>query len=74
VLADFFKASVDVMSTAADTIYTGTKGVQEPDHKEGSEVIDNLEFSVSGPKGTFEKGDWEIATGITNEEELEILA
>jgi hypothetical protein len=74
VIADFTKASVDAMSLHSVEEYKGTKGVQEPDHKEGSAVIDNLESSLSGPKGTFEKSDQELNTEVTNEEELELLA
>ncbi len=59
--------------TAVDT-YKGSKGIQEPDHKEGSAVIDNLESSLAGPKGKFEKSDQELNAEVIAEEELEIKA
>jgi len=74
VIADFSKASLNVMSTTSEEIYAGEKGIQNPNHKEGSAVIDNLESSLSGPKGTFEKSDQELTTQVTNEEALELKA
>jgi hypothetical protein len=37
-------------------------------------VIDNLESSLSGPKGSFERSDQVLESVITAEEELEIKA
>ncbi len=73
-IADLSKASVNVVSPTYELLYRGSKGIDEPDHKEGSSVTDNFEVSLEGPKGTFEKGDWELTTQIENEEELEIKA
>ncbi len=72
VIADV--GTVNKMATTNTQTYKGTKGVQEPDHKEGSAVIDNLESSLSGPKGKFEKSDQELNTEVINEEELELKA
>jgi hypothetical protein len=62
-------------TTATEEYLKGAKeGVQDPQHKEGSTVIDNLESSLSGPKGTFERSDQVLTTTIENEEALEIKA
>jgi hypothetical protein len=61
--------------TATEEYKRGAKeGVQDPQSKEGSVVIDNLESSLSGPKGTFERSDQVLTSVITAEEELEIKA
>ncbi len=68
---------VNTMSTTATQTYAkGAKaGEQEPKFVEGkATVIDNLESSLSGPKGTFERSDQVLETVITNEEALEIKA
>jgi len=65
---------VRVMSSTATQVYEGAKGVQNPQHIEGSAVIDNLESSLSGPKGTFERSDQVLTTVLTGEQEAEILA
>ena len=73
ILADV--GPVNTMSTTATENYQQVKaGVQNPQHKEGSAVIDNLESSLSGPKGTFERSSQILETIITNEESLEIFA
>jgi hypothetical protein len=65
---------VNVMSTTAIEEYVGSKGVQSPQHVEGSTVVDNLEQSLSGPKGTFERSDLVLTVVTTYEEEIEIKA
>jgi len=65
---------VNVSSTTSTQTFKGSKGVQEPQHKEGSAVIDNLESSLSGPKGTFERSNQILEATQTNEEALEIKA
>lgn len=66
---------VNTMATTATEEYKGSGGKQEPNFVEGkATVIDNLESSLSGPKGTFERSDQVLTTVITNEEELEIKA
>jgi len=65
---------LNVMSTTATQSFKGTKGVQELQKKEGSTVIDNLESSLNGPKGTFEKSDQVLQELQTSEEALEIKA
>jgi len=67
---------LNVMATTATEEYKkGAKeGIQDPQHKEGSAIIDNLESSLSGPKGTFERSDQVLTTTIENEEALEIKA
>jgi hypothetical protein len=67
---------LNVMATTATEEYKkGAKeGVQDPNHKEGSTVIDNLEISLSGSKGTFEGLDIVDTVTIANEEALEIKA
>lgn len=66
---------VRTMALTSTEIYAGSKGVQSPQFVEGkATVIDNLESSLSGPKGTFERSDQALETVVTNEEELEILA
>jgi hypothetical protein len=63
------------MGTTATETYEGSGGTQTPNFVEGkSLVIDNLESSLSGPKGTFERSDQVLTTVITNEEALEIKA
>jgi hypothetical protein len=65
---------VNTMALTATEEYKGAKGVQEPQHIEGSATIDNLESSLSGPKGTFERSDQVLTTVVTDEQELEIKA
>jgi len=66
---------VNTMSTTATQVYAGSKGKQEPNFVEGkATVIDNLESSTGGPKGTFERSDQTLETVLTNEEALEIKA
>jgi hypothetical protein len=61
------------MSSTATLEYSGSSGHQEPDSVEGlPTVIDNLEYSLMGPKGTFERIAEVDTLTITNEEELEI--
>jgi len=73
ILADV--GPVNVMATTATEKYQQVKaGQQLPQSKEGSAVIDNLESSLSGPKGTFERSSQVLETVITNSEALEIIA
>jgi hypothetical protein len=73
ILADI--GPLNTMATTATETYTGSGGKQEPNFVEGkATVIDNLESSLSGPKGTFERSDQVLTTVITNEEALEIKA
>ena len=65
---------VNEMSLTNTQNFEGSKGVQNPQHVEGSIVIDNLESSLAGPKGTFERSDQSQFVTIENEEELEIKA
>jgi len=65
---------VNVMTETETQVYEGSKGVQNPQHIEGSAVIDNLESSLSGPKGTFERSDQVLTTVLKGEQEGEILA
>ncbi len=69
-----YVSPLNKMTVSGSITYKGAKGVQEPDHKEGSTTIDNLEKSVAGPMGKFEKEDWDFGTELINEEELVILA
>ena len=66
--------SVNTMSLTNTENYEGLKGVQNPQHVEGSTVIDNLESSLAGPKGTFERSDQSQFVTLENEEEIEIKA
>lgn len=62
-------------TTAIETYARGAKaGEQSPKSVEGSSVIDNLENSLTGPKGTFERSDFILESVVTAEEELEIKA
>ena len=73
ILADI--GPVNTMATTATETYEGSGGKQVPNFIEGKgTVIDNLESSLSGPKGTFERSDQVLTTVITNEEALEIKA
>jgi len=73
ILADI--GPVNTMATTATETYAGSGGKQTPNFVEGKgTVIDNLESSLSGPKGTFERSDQVLVTTITNEEALEIKA
>jgi hypothetical protein len=63
---------LNTMSSTFTEVYRGSKGVQEPQHIEGSTVIDNLEQSLS--EGPFELDDQTGELTITNEEPLEIKA
>ena len=63
---------LNVMSLTFTERYRGSKGIQEPQHIEGSTVIDNLEQSING--GPFERADQTGELTITNEEPLEIKA
>jgi hypothetical protein len=65
-------APLNTMSTVFEEEYKGANGVQQPQHVEGSTLIDNLE--VSREEGPFELADQVFATTITNEEALEIKA
>jgi hypothetical protein len=66
---------LNTMATTATETYAGSGGKQEPNFVEGkATVIDNLESSLSGPKGTFERSDQVLTSVITAEEALEIKA
>jgi len=66
---------LNTMALTSTQVYAGSKGVQTPQFVEGkATVIDNLESSLAGPKGTFERSDQALETVVTNEEELEIKA
>jgi len=68
---------VNTMALTSSEVYAagGKAGEQSPNFVEGkATVIDNLESSLAGPKGTFERSSQVLETVITNEEELEILA
>jgi len=66
---------VNTMATTSTEEYIGSKGVQTPDHVEGkATTIDNLESSLAGPKGTFERSGQQLTTVNTFEEELEVKA
>jgi hypothetical protein len=64
---------VNAMSTTMVEEFKGAKGVQEPQHAEGSSTIDNMEWSLSG-KAKFERDSQKLTETITNEEPLEIKA
>jgi hypothetical protein len=63
---------LNTMSSTFTEVYRGSEGAQEPQHTEGSTVIDNLEQSLS--EGPFERDDQTGELTITNEEPLEIKA
>jgi len=68
---------LNVMSTTAVEVYAagGKAGEQSPNFVEGkATVIDNLESSLAGKKGTFERSSQVLETTITNGEALEIKA
>jgi hypothetical protein len=65
-------ANSDEMSSSFEETYSASKGVQSPQHFEGSSHICNLESNTNG--GAFERSTLAFGTTITNEEALEIKA
>jgi len=68
---------VNTMATAYTQVYAagGKAGEQWPNFIEGKPtVIDNMESSLAGPKGIYERVSQVLENVITNEEELEIKA
>jgi hypothetical protein len=63
----------NVMSTTAELKYSGSGGVQNPDHFETTPTKKcNLESNSNG--GAFERMTWQLNTTLTNEEALDIRA
>jgi hypothetical protein len=67
-------APLDTMSSTFTEEYKGAKGVQQPQNVEGSTAVDNLETSLAGVKGEFERSDEVLTTTVTSEEALEVKA
>jgi hypothetical protein len=65
-------AHVNEMRTFNEELFSGSGGVQSPQHLEGSSHLCNLESRVNG--GVFERATLAFNTTITNEEALEIKA
>lgn len=66
---------LNTMAATGSLNYEGSGGKQNPNFVEGkATVIDNLESSLSGPKGTFERSDQVQSNTVTFEEALEVKA
>jgi len=74
VLAEIGPANVMATTSTESFQMTAKPGEQLPDTKEGSAIIDNLESSLSGPKGTFERSAQIQEVTQVTEEELDLKA